>query len=70
MSTYETGWCIEHEDSPAGRPLYLTLVDGQIGWSYDSIKAFRMARLEDGKCFVKVFLGDASHLVAEHGWGP
>jgi hypothetical protein len=66
---WENGWCIEHEDSEQSHPMYLVLDKGQIDWSYDSLKAFRMARFDDAKAFTEVFLS-GRHRVAEHGWGP
>lgn len=64
----ESGWVIEHESSQQYEPSYLTLSDKQIGWSYDNLKAFRMARREDAEAFSAVFLQGAGR-IAEHGWG-
>jgi hypothetical protein len=61
----ESGWVIEHETSD--QPCYLTLIDRQIGWSFENLKAFRMARREDAEAFSAVFL-EGHGRIAEHGW--
>jgi hypothetical protein len=62
----ETGWVIE-QDSTGGGLLYLTLKDGQIGWSLNNQDAFRMARREDAVAFSNVFLGGTGRF-ADHMW--
>lgn len=68
MAEYESGWVIEHEASESFHPSYLTLSNSQIGWSYDNLKAFRMARREDAEAFSAVFLQGHGR-IADHGWG-
>ena len=66
--TEEQGWVIEHEDSDPGRPLYMTLEGGLLGWTHDHEKAFRMAREHDANGFARAFFNDR-HRPGGHMWG-
>lgn len=69
--TTETGWCIEHRDSPASRPLYLYATRGSFSgwdWSDDHLTAVRFTRREDAEAVAAAHFPVTSHRIAEHAW--
>lgn len=72
MTTPESGWVIEHRDSPAYAPKYWI---GGAGWAEENLLAVRFARRIDAERVLfwldgeEPPIGQLPHRVAEHGWG-
>ena len=67
----ETGWVIEHNNSPVHSPQYFAGVEWHdqegisLKWSGNHLEAIRFKREEDAKnCLLVV-----GHRICEHGWG-
>jgi hypothetical protein len=59
----ETGWLCE---DGSVTPSYITVVDGHLVWTTDSLKALRLARRADAEMIAEIV--DDCWRVAEHMW--
>lgn len=62
--TEELAWLLEKNID--GRPHWIGVIDGMLGWTPDANRALRLARREDGDALAEVC--EDAEKVTQHGW--